>query len=173
MLILFNKSSCLTLVNNLVQPCSINYMEYPGRVRAIITHKQWNGMVWLLMIVFLLKHLSTRNPALVKNILCVFVSPHHLRRLLVCVLCSEVLQDLFVVAAVDVVAIDLKDDLARLKARPHRLPACSVSTWDQRSKVTVWFYSGTVYNTLGDYNNTNSWKSHGKTGGKSVLSCPR
>lgn len=81
-----------------------------------------------------------------KNILCVFVSPHHLRRLLVCVLCSEVLQDLFVVAAVDVVAIDLKDDLARLKAHPRSLPACSVSTWEKRSKVTMWFFRGTVYN---------------------------
>lgn len=39
------------------------------------------------------------------------------------VLRSEVLQDLLVVAAVDVVAVDLKDDLARLKARPCRLPA--------------------------------------------------
>lgn len=51
-----------------------------------------------------------------------------------CVLRCEVLQDLLVVTAVDVVAIDLKDDLAGLKARPRRLPACSVSTWDQRSQ---------------------------------------
>lgn len=64
------------------------------------------------------------------------MSPHRLGRLLVCVLPGEVLQDLLVVTAVDVVAVDLKDDLAGLKTRPHRLPACSVSKQDQRSKVT-------------------------------------
>lgn len=82
-----------------------------------------------------------------KEILCVFVSPHHLRRLLVSVLCGEVLQDLFVVTAVDVVAIDLKDDLARLKAHPCRLPACSVSTWDERSKVKKCSLTVELYTT--------------------------
>lgn len=82
-----------------------------------------------------------------KEILCVFVSPHHLRRLLVSVLCGEVLQDLFVVAAVDVVAIDLKDDLARLKAHPRCLPACSVSTWDERSKVKQCSFTVELYTT--------------------------
>lgn len=52
-----------------------------------------------------------------------------------CVLRGEMLQNLLVVTVVDVVAVDLKDDLARLKTRPCRLPACSVSTQDQRSKV--------------------------------------
>lgn len=76
-----------------------------------------------------------------------------------CVLRGEVLQDLLVVTAVDVVAIDLQDDLTGLKARPRRLPACSMSTWDQRSKVTRWLYSETVYNTLGYYENMKSWKN--------------
>lgn len=50
-------------------------------------------------------------------------APHRLRRLLVCMLCTEMLQDLLEVAEVDVVAIDLKDDLARLKTRCSCLPA--------------------------------------------------
>lgn len=79
-----------------------------------------------------------------------------------CVLRGEVLQDLLVVTAVDVVAIDLQDDLTGLKARPCRLPACSMSTWDQRSKVTRWLYSETVYNTLGYYENMKSWKNRRK-----------
>ena len=80
------------------------------------------------------------------------MSPHRLGRLLVSVLHSEVLQDLLVVTVVDVIAVDLQDDLARLKTRPCRLPAYSMSTRDQRSKVTVWYnYRGTVYNTLAYY----------------------
>ena len=59
---------------------------------------------------------------------CFHVFPHRLGRLLVCVLRREVLQDLLVVTAVDVVAIDLQDDLARLKTRCRRLPACNAST---------------------------------------------
>lgn len=83
---------------------------------------------------------------------CFLVSPHRLGRLLVSVLRSEVLQDLLVVTVVDVIAVDLQDDLARLKTRPCRLPAYSMSTQDQRSKVTVWYnYRETVYNTLGYY----------------------
>lgn len=35
------------------------------------------------------------------------VPPHRLRRLLVCVLCTEVLKDVLEVTEVDVVAIDL------------------------------------------------------------------
>lgn len=35
------------------------------------------------------------------------VSPHRLRRLLVCILCTEMLQDLLEVTEVDIVAIDL------------------------------------------------------------------
>lgn len=70
------------------------------------------------------------------------------------VLRGEMLQGFLVVTAVDVVAINLQDDLAGLKTRCRRLPACSVSTRDQRSKVTLWYnYSGTVYNTLGYYEN--------------------
>lgn len=88
-----------------------------------------------------MSHLHQKLCSDEENIVCVFVSPHRLRRLLVCVLRGEVLQDLLVVTAVDVVAIDLQDDLTGLKARPHCLPACSVSTRDQRSKVTMWLYS--------------------------------
>lgn len=42
------------------------------------------------------------------------------------VLRAEVLQDLLVVAVVHVVAVDLLDDLSRLKPRPRRFPACSM-----------------------------------------------
>ncbi len=55
------------------------------------------------------------------------------------VLRSKVLQDLLVVTAVDVVAVDLQDDLAGLKTRPRRLPAYRVPTQDQKSKVTLWY----------------------------------
>lgn len=76
------------------------------------------------------------------------------------VLRSEVLQDLLVVTVVDVIAVDLQDDLARLKTRPCRLPAYSMSTRDQRSKVTVWYnYRGTVYNTLAYYDIKKTLKS--------------
>lgn len=51
------------------------------------------------------------------------VFPYRLRRLLVCMLCTEMLQDLLEVAMVDVVAIDLKDNLARLKTHCSCLPA--------------------------------------------------
>lgn len=47
-------------------------------------------------------------------LVCSHVSPHHLGRLQVCVLCREVLQDLLVVTAVDVAAVNFQDDLARL-----------------------------------------------------------
>lgn len=40
------KLSCLTSVNYLVQPCSINYADYPGEVSAITTHKQWDGVAF-------------------------------------------------------------------------------------------------------------------------------
>lgn len=75
------------------------------------------------------------NPALTKNLcvsVCFPVSPHHLQRVLVCVLCSEVLQNFLVGTVVDAVAIDFQDDLARLKTRPRCLPACNVSTDAQR-----------------------------------------
>lgn len=52
------------------------------------------------------------------------VSSHHMGKLEVCLLRAEVLQNLLVVAAVDVVAVDLQDDLPGLKPRPCRLPAC-------------------------------------------------
>lgn len=44
-----------------------------------------------------------------------------------CVLRTEVLQNLLVATIVDVVAVDLLDDLTGLKARSCCLPACSVS----------------------------------------------
>lgn len=65
-------------------------------------------------------------------LVCSHVSPHHLGRLQVCVLCCEVLQDLLVVTVVDVAAIDFQDDLAGLKTCSGCLPTCNVSTQDQR-----------------------------------------
>lgn len=41
-----------------------------------------------------------------------------------CVLCGEVLQNLLVLAVVDIIAVDFQDDLSRLKPRPCGLPAC-------------------------------------------------
>lgn len=120
--------------------CSAPGWAMTAHTKALNNPQDSSGMMWLVRKFILIAfnstyHInSTRSCALIKTLLCVFVSPHHLRMLLVCVLRCEVLQDLLVVTAVDVVAIDLKDDLPGLKARPHRLPACSVSTRDQRSK---------------------------------------
>lgn len=61
------------------------------------------------------------------------VSPHRLRRLLVCMLYTEMLQDLLEVAEVDIVAIDLKDNLAWLKTRCSCLPAYRQTVNDLRS----------------------------------------
>lgn len=62
-----------------------------------------------------------------------------------CMLCTEMLQDLLEVAEVDVVAIDLQDDLARLKTRCSCLPAYRQTDRqtvnDLRSEVTVWVYT--------------------------------
>lgn len=63
-----------------------------------------------------------------------------------CVLGGEVLQGLLVVTAVDVVAVDLQDDLAGLKTRRCRLPACSMCQHKirgQRSQcgITVELYT--------------------------------
>lgn len=71
----------------------------------------------------------------------IFVSPYRVRRLLVCVLCTEVLEDLLEVTEVDVVAIDLKDDLTRLKAHCSRLPACRMRGQDLRSSMTAKHYA--------------------------------
>lgn len=144
---------------------------FSGTVRAITTHSvtvktHWtpytereNGLLgnyfWVtdcISLKILPIHAPyTTNPLLMKKRLCVrvcFVSPHRLGRLLVCVLCGEVLQDLLVVTLVDVVAVNLQDDLAWQKTCCRRLPACRVSTRDKRSKVTGWYnYSRTVYNT--------------------------
>lgn len=53
-----------------------------------------------------------------------------------CVMCTEMLQDLLEVTEVDVVAIDLKDNLTRLKTCCSCLPACRVTVKDLRSNVT-------------------------------------
>ena len=51
------------------------------------------------------------------------------------VLGAEVLQDVLVVAVVHVVAVDFQDNLAGLKTRSGRLPACRTSKQIHRSKV--------------------------------------